>query len=74
MQVLVLSAETLQLIERAILPGYGVASARARVDGAFEISVDDEVIAHIDAARCAGETDDGVVGRLVRSALGAKPN
>lgn len=75
MPTLAVSAETLKLINEQVTPGYGARStATRRSDGLWDLVVDDEVAAHIEAARLPGETDEDAVSRLVRAATGQRPS
>lgn len=67
---------TLQLIHEQAREGFTFAStATRRADGLWDVPVDDEVAMKIATARLPRETDDDVVSRLVRAAVGKKqPN
>jgi hypothetical protein len=57
------------------LPGYRfLGSGRQLADGSWIIDVDEEVAAFIQAERLPSERDDDVVSRLVRAAIGRRPN
>ena len=75
MRVLILSEESHRLILDQARPSMSARSdATLREDGLWEVSVDDEVAAAIDHARLQGESDDDVVSRLVRDAIGLRPS
>ena len=75
MPKITLADETRRLIRDQargpLMPRSGAVRLR---DGLWEVPVDDEVAAVIEAARLPGETDDQVVSRLVRRAIGTGPN
>ncbi|MDB5542183.1 MAG: hypothetical protein JWQ89_3910 [Devosia sp.] len=73
MPILLVSTETYRLISEQTLPGYELRSGTPRrANGNWAIRVDDEVLAAIEAARLPEESDDAVVSRLVRSAIGQR--
>ena len=75
MKIITVSDETKHLIDTQVQPGYDLRQTAARLrDGRWTIPVDDDVFEHIEAARLPGETDDDVVGRLLRVAIGNKPS
>ena len=75
MRVLILTEESHRLILDQARPFVLVRSdAVRRPDGLWDVPVDDEVAAAIDHARLQGESDDDVVGRLVRDAIGQQPS
>ena len=75
MKVIIVSDETKHLIDAQALPGYTIRRSATRLpDGRWTIPVDDEVFEHIDTVRLPGETDDDTVSRLLRLAIGGKPN
>lgn len=75
MRVLILSEESYRLILDQAWPHMLVRSdAVRRPDGLWDMPVDDEVAAAIDHARLHGESDDDVVSRLVRNAIGQHPS
>ena len=75
MKVIIVSDETKHLIDAQALPGYTIRRSATRLpDGRWTIPVDDEVLEHIDTVRLPGETDDDTVSRLLRLAIGGKPN
>ncbi|HEV2515151.1 MAG TPA: hypothetical protein VGV07_07870 [Devosia sp.] len=75
MRVLILSEESHGLILGQARPRMLARSdATLREDGLWEVPVDDEVAAAIDHARLQGESDDDVVSRLVREAIGLRPS
>ncbi|MBI4923345.1 MAG: hypothetical protein HY834_16510 [Devosia nanyangense] len=75
MKIITVSDETKHLIDAQALPGYTIRRTATRLpDGRWTIPVDDEVFDRIAAARLPGETDDDVVGRLLRAAIGKKPS
>jgi hypothetical protein len=75
MPTLVLTTHThLLILDQSSPPMFPRSDAVRRSDGLWDVPVDDEVAAAIEAARLPGETDDQVVSRLVRSAIGSKPN
>lgn len=75
MRELVLSEETHRLILDQALPFVLARSdATLREDGLWEVPVDEDVAAAIDHARLPGESDDDVVSRLVRDAIGQRPS
>ncbi|HEV2515797.1 MAG TPA: hypothetical protein VGV07_11145 [Devosia sp.] len=66
---------TRELIARQTLPGHRFVSRGRRLpDGSWLIVVDDEVAAVIEEQRLLGESDDNAVSRLVRAAIGQRPN
>ena len=72
---LFISGDTLSLISEQHLPGYDFRNTAARrEDGLFDVLVDHDVATTVDAVRLPRETDDEVVARLVRAAIGHKPN
>jgi hypothetical protein len=75
MPILLVSTETYRLVGQQTLPGYDLRGGRPRrADGNWMIWVDEDVLAAIEAARLPEESDDEVVSRLVRSALGRRIN
>jgi hypothetical protein len=69
------SGHTLQLIREQAQVGFHFAcTATLRGDGFWDVPVDDEVAMKIATARLPGETDDDVVSRLVRAAIGKRPD
>ena len=75
MPKITLADETCRLIrDQARGPLAPLSDAVRLRDGLWEVPIDDEVAAVIEAARLPGETDDQVVSRLVRRAIGTKPN
>ena len=75
MKIITVANETKHLIDAQALPGYTIRqTATPLPDGRWAISVDDEVFEHIDTVRLPGETDDDTVSRLLRLAIGGKPN
>lgn len=75
MRVLILSEESYRLILDQARPLVLVRSdAIRRPDGLWDTPVDDDVAAALDDARLPGESDDDVVSRLVRSAIGRRPS
>jgi hypothetical protein len=75
MKMIVVADETKNMIDLQVRAGYEVRQTAAqRPDGRWTIPVDDEVFAHIEAARLPGETDDDTVSRLLRGAIGQKPS
>ena len=63
------------LIDAQVQSGYDLRQTATRLpDGRWTIPVDDEVFEHIQAARLPGETDDDTLSRLLRAAIGGKPN
>ena len=75
MPMIRLKDETQRLLREQTLPGYAfVAAGSRRRDGDWDVPVDDEVALAIAEARLPGETDDDVVQRLVRKAIGRKPD
>ena len=65
------TSETLQLIREQSTPGFRYTStARRRPDGDWDLPVDDEIAYAIAMVRLPGESDDDVVSRLVRAAIG----
>lgn len=68
-----LTTVTMRLIRSQALPGFDfLRTARRRDDGDWDVPVDDEVTYTIATARLPGESDDDVVARLVRAAVGRK--
>jgi hypothetical protein len=75
MRVLILSEESHRLILDQARPHMLARSdATLRDDGLWEVPVEEEVGAAIDDARLQGESDDDVVSRLVREAIGRRPS
>ena len=75
MPMIKLTDHTLKLIQEQTREGYTFAcTARRRSDGLWDVPVDDEVAMKIAAARLPNETDDDVVSRLVRTAIGKRPD
>ena len=75
MRTITVSDETKHLIDAQVQPGYDLRQTATRLpSGRWTILVDDDVFDRIDAARMPGETDDDVVSRLVRAAIGKKPS
>lgn len=75
MKIITVSDETKRLIDDQALSGYAIHQTATHLPhGQWAIPVDDEVFAHIDASRLPGETDDDTVSRLLRLAVGGKPN
>jgi len=75
MPMIRITSETLQLIREQSSPGFRfVPTARRRPDGDWDLPVDDDVAYSIGMARLPGEADDDVVSRLVREAIGKKPD
>ena len=75
MKIITVTDETKHLIDAQVQPGYDLHQTATRLpDGCWTIPVDDEVFDRIAAARLPGETDDDVVGRLLRAAIGKKPS
>jgi hypothetical protein len=73
MPKLIITEDTARLIREQAPPGFGFRETATRLeDGRRELVVDDEAYATINEARLPGETDDDVVARLVRSAIGRK--
>lgn len=73
MRILIISEESHRLIldqARTLVPARSDATLRS--DGRWDVPVDDEVAAAIDHARLPGESDDDVVSRLVRDAIGQR--
>jgi hypothetical protein len=69
------SDHTLQLIREQAQEGFSfVCTATRRDDGLWDIPVDDEVAMKIATERLPTETDDDVVSRLVRAAVGKRPD
>ena len=75
MPKITLADETRRLIrDQARGPLMPLSDAVRFRDGLWVVPIDDEVAAVIEAARLPGETDDQVVSRLVRGAIGTRPN
>ena len=75
MRVLILTKETHRLIlNQARPPMLARSDAVQRSDGLREVPVDEEVAAAIEHARLQGDSDDDVVSRLVRDAIGQRPS
>jgi hypothetical protein len=75
MPKITLADDTRRLIrDQARGPLTALSDAVRLRDGLWEVPIDDEVAAVIEAARLPAETDDEVVSRLVRGAIGTKPN
>ncbi|MEX2374017.1 MAG: hypothetical protein WD942_00300 [Dehalococcoidia bacterium] len=72
---LIISEHTARLIREQTLPGFTFRETARPLDGSLlELEVDDEVCAAIEEARLSGESDDDVVGRLLRAATGRRPD
>lgn len=72
MPIIRLSGNTRDLVLTQVLPGFTFAClAIKRDDGWFEVPVDDKVAMRIAVARSPGESDNDVVSRLGRAALGS---
>ena len=75
MKVITVSDEAEHLINAQVQRGYDLRQTATRLpDGCRTIPVDNEVFEHIQGARLPGETDDDVVSRLLRAAIGRKPS
>lgn len=75
MPMIKVSDHTLGLIRGQASEGFNfVSTATRRADGLWNIPVDDDVAMKIAAERLADETDDEVVSRLVRMAIGTRPD
>ena len=75
MKIITVSDETTHLIDAQVQPGYDLRQTATRLpDGRWTIPVDDEVFNHVHAARLPGETDNDVVSRLLRLAIGKMPS
>jgi hypothetical protein len=73
MPMIKLTAKTMQLIRAQALAGFRFAcTARELKDGSRNVPIDDEVAMTIATERLPGESDDDVVSRLVRNAIGRK--
>lgn len=73
MPMIKVSGHTLQLIREQTLEGFNfVCTATRCADGLWSVPVDDEVAMRIASARLPSETDDDVVSRLVRMAIGRR--
>ena len=67
MPMLKISNTTMQAVRAKRPPGYQLAGTILRLDsGDWLVPVDDEVILRVAAERVRGESDDGVVARLLR--------
>ena len=70
-----LTTDTMRLIRSQALPGFDfLSTARRRLDGDWDVPVDDDVAYRIALKRMPGETDDDVVSRPVRAAIGQQPD
>lgn len=75
MPMIKVSDHTLQLIRDQTRSGFSFAcTATRRADGQWDVPVDDEVAMKIATVRLPDETDDDVVSRLVRTAIGKRPD
>ena len=75
MKIITVSDETKRLIDVQVQAECDLRQTATRLpDGRWTISVDNEVFDHVRAARLPGETDDDAVSRLLRLAIGGKPN
>ena len=75
MPAIVISEQTMRLIQDNVLPGYRFQQTAIQIHGGlWELSVDQEVLDRINLERVPGEPDDAVLGRLLRAAVGHKPN
>ena len=75
MPMIKVSEHTLQLIREQTHEGFSFAcTATHRADGLWDVPIDDEVAMKIATERLRNETDDDVVSRLVRTAIGTLPD
>ncbi|MBN9348071.1 MAG: hypothetical protein J0I48_18035 [Devosia sp.] len=75
MPMIKVSDHTLQLIREQAREGFSfVCTATRRADGLWNVPVDDAVAMKIAIERLPTETDEDVVSRLVRAAIGRRPN
>lgn len=75
MPMIKLTDHTLKLIREQAQEAFTFAcTATRRADGLWDVPVDDEVAMKIATARLPNETDDDVVSRLVRTAIGKRPD
>jgi len=71
MPMIKVSDHTLRLIREQTQEGFTFAcTATRRTDGMWDVPVDDKVAMKIATERLPTETDDDVVSRLVRAAIG----
>jgi hypothetical protein len=73
------TAETMKLIEDAVLPGYTFRmTGTLRADGRYDIMVGDEVydrlITLLETTGHLGDDIDSIINRALREALGRKPS
>ncbi len=75
MPKIVISEQTMRVIQDNLLPGYRFLQTVIRIRGGlWELSVDQQVVDRINLERVSGEPDDAVLKRLVRAAVGSKLN
>ena len=75
MPMIKVSDHTMQLIREQTREGFNfTCTATRRADGLWNVTVDDEVVMKMATARLPNETDDEVVSRLVRMAIGKLPD
>ena len=75
MPLIKMSDHTFQLVREQTNNGFSfVSTATRRASGLWDVPVDDEVASKIASERLPNETDDDVVSRLVRTAIGKRPD
>jgi hypothetical protein len=75
MPTITISEQTLRLIQDNVLPGRRFQQTAVQIrGGVWELWVDVEVMDWINIERVPGEPDDAVLERLLRAAVGSKPN
>jgi hypothetical protein len=73
MPMIKVSDHTLQLIREQTQEGYSFVSTATRsADGQWTIPVDDDIAVRVATQRLLNETDDEVLSRLVRTAIGIR--
>jgi hypothetical protein len=74
MPLMMISPATMQLVRAGRPAGFTLAGSLLRVeDGSWLVSVSDAIAVQVATERVRGESDDGVVSRLLREAGSARP-
>jgi hypothetical protein len=75
MPTIIISEQTMRLIQDNVLPGRRFQQTAVQIRGGlWELWVDEEVRDRINIERVPGEPDDAVLERILRTAVGSKPN
>jgi hypothetical protein len=75
MPKIMVSEQTMCIIQDNVLPGYAFHQTATQIHGGlWELTVDQDVMDRINLERVPREPDDAVIGRLLRAAVGHKPN